>query len=59
MEQLSVIWPYIGVALFVWTGFDIIKGHTWLHRKVLRDEEPVLYWALIVLWLAVAVLMFL
>jgi len=53
------IWPYLGVALFVWTAFDIVKGHTWLHRKVLRSEDPVLYWALIVLWLAVATSFFL
>jgi len=56
---MGEILPYIGVALFVWTAFDIINGHTWLHRKVLRSEDTVLYWALIVLWLAVATLLFL
>lgn len=53
-EANMSIWQYLGVALFAWASFDIWHGYTWLHRKVMRDDDPLLYWALIALWLSVA-----
>jgi len=49
---------YIGIALLVWVAFDILAGKTWLHREVSRKHEPGFYWALIVIWLVLALSLF-
>lgn len=37
-------WLLVGYALIAWITYDLIKGEVWLHRKVTRSDEPVLYW---------------
>ena len=48
------IWLIVGIALLVWTAYEVYTGTTWLHRKVARTEEPLFYWILIAVWAVLA-----
>jgi len=48
------IWLYVGIALLIWDVYEIITGSTWIHRKVRRADEPLLYWILIAIWAILA-----
>ena len=52
------IWLLIGFALIAWITYDLMKGEVWLHRKVKRSEEPVLYWAGIAFYTLLAITCF-
>lgn len=45
----------LGIALLIWVAYDLYGGSVWLHREFFRSEEPIAYWSLILLWLAVAI----
>lgn len=49
------IWYIIGIALLCWVGYDILAGYTYLHRVILRDEEPVFFWSMMLVWVALAI----
>ena len=48
------IWTIVGGALLLWVLYDLIAGHTWLHREFVRSAEPLLYWPTVALWLVIA-----
>ncbi len=45
----------LGTVLLFWAAWELFTGRSWLHREFRRDEEPVAYWAIWVLWMAVAI----
>lgn len=51
-------WLLIGFALLAWITYDLIKGEVWLHRKIHRNDEPVLYWVGITLYTILAITCF-
>ena len=52
-------WTYfVGIALLAWVAWDLITGRVWLHREFERSHEPGEYWALMALWLALALSFF-
>ncbi len=53
------LWQWVGVALMLWLAWDLIAGYTYIHRKVKRIEEPALYWVVMLVWAAIAVVMML
>ena len=48
------LWQVVGMLLFLWLGWDLYSGKTWLHRAIVRSEEPCLFWMSIGLWSIVA-----
>lgn len=46
-------WRIVGFGLLAWALFDIASGRTFLHRSISRDDEPLLFWAVAGLWVAV------
>lgn len=48
---LTWLW---GVIILVWVIPDVISGKTYLSELVLRKETPILYWAIIFVWLFLA-----
>ena len=51
------IWQWLGAALLVWLVWDLVKDHTWIHRQVERRREPGLYWGLMAIWAAIALVL--
>lgn len=49
------MWFYIGIALIIWVVYDLLAGVTWTYREVHRNEEPVQYWLVTLLWAIIAV----
>jgi len=49
------IWTLVGIALLIWVGWDLFAGYTYLHRVVVRTEEPGLYWVTMAVWTIIAV----
>ena len=45
----------LGAALLVWLARDLVAGEVYLHRAYYRSLEPIGYWVIILLWLAVAI----
>ena len=54
LETLTV-WQWIGVALSLWVAWDLVTGHVYSYRSVRRRDEPVYYWAMMLIWSAVAI----
>ena len=48
-------WTVLGGALLLWALHDLIVGHTWAHRKVIRSEDPWVYWPILSVWVLIAV----
>lgn len=48
---LTWLW---GIIILAWAIPDIFSGKTNLSEPVLRKETPVLYWAIILMWLFLA-----
>lgn len=48
------IWPYIGVALLAWAGWDLFAGYTVLHETIYRVDQPNLYWVGVGTWTMLA-----
>jgi hypothetical protein len=52
-------WTYIiGAALLAWVAWDLATGRVWLHRAFDRAREPGAYWAVMALWLVLALSFF-
>ena len=45
------IWFIIGIVTIAWAVYEIYTGTTWLHRKIVRKQEPQFYWILIIIWI--------
>ena len=56
MEYLNVltVWQWVGGALAAWVLWDLMTGKVYLHRGVVRSGEPLLYWAAMYVWAALA-----
>lgn len=52
--QYFGVWQYVGIGLALWVLFDLFNGSLYLHRSIVRKEEPGLYWFGMLLWSAVA-----
>ena len=48
------MWLIIGVGLMLWVAIDLAIGKTWIHREVVRRDEPWLFWGLMAVWTALA-----
>lgn len=44
----------LGIFLLLWVLYDLFTGQVWLHREFKRKQEPLSYWSILILWLAVA-----
>ena len=52
-------WTYVvGILLLAWVAWDLYSGRVWLHRAFDRSSEPGSYWALMTVWLALALSFF-
>jgi len=45
---------WLGFALALWLIYDLVTGHVYLHRDIDVESEPLSYWLVMLLWLAVA-----
>ncbi|MEM7563393.1 MAG: hypothetical protein AAF353_10140 [Pseudomonadota bacterium] len=41
-----------GLLLLLWSANDLLTGHTWLSEPVTRRESPIIYSAILFIWLA-------
>ena len=48
----------IGITLLVWVVLDLFTGKVYLHRLYQRQSEPLAYWLINFLWVAVALSFF-
>jgi len=49
-------WFVIGVILVLWAIYDLFSGKVWIHREVMREYEPSLYWISWSIWASIAVI---
>lgn len=62
---LGLVWLSIGTSLYTpwallmlwWSITDIRRGQTWLIETVCRNANPVVFWALLATWFALAALL--
>ncbi|SHI19360.1 hypothetical protein [Ferrimonas marina] len=50
----DTLWLILGAGLLLWVLYDIIRGQTWLHRRIARTKEPMFFWALMLAWTGLA-----
>ena len=55
---MNWFWPW-GVLFLAWTIPSLYTRQTQLIGVVSRDEEPYLYWPVVILWIALSLLMIL
>ena len=48
------VWQWVGLLLGLWAGYDLLAGYTYTYRKILRSQEPLLYWCVLGLWIVLA-----
>lgn len=48
----SLTWLW-GVIILLWLIPDLISGNTYLAEPISRKESPILYWAIVCVWLII------
>lgn len=49
------MWQVVGCGLLLWAAFDLLGGHTYLHRAISRQQEPGLFWSIWMTYLTIAI----
>lgn len=50
-----MIWQLIGYLLLAWAIFEIIVGETYLTGTIKRKEQPLAFWLIQAIYIALAV----
>jgi hypothetical protein len=52
---MNNIWTYVGIALFIWVGWDLYAGYTLAWDVIYRDKDPMTYWVTVTIWAGLAI----
>ena len=48
---MKVFWRIVGVGLLLWAAWDIHFGYTFLYDIIYKEQEPILYWSTVIVWM--------
>ena len=49
-------WFIAGILILIWVTYDVATGTVWIHRRVVRQYEPILFWTSITCYTLLGVL---